>query len=454
MILLYVIVGSVFLLNACSKGDIIQGTIASGTENISRETQEIETQSKTTGETKNEETENISSNISDNELTQMQKVLLNLTEYINEDGHKRKVDSVENYPITEDTSSNFYVVDMDGDGINEVAVTYSPGYVMIFHEENGNIYGYRHTTRQFNPIYSDGTFGGSGSAFENVFYGNVKFSENKWEYSAILSFLTDEGQTKYYKGEPYGSNSQEITKEEYDQIMGDYKLEEAVGYDYTWKNIETFSLLTGCSTISDTSDSVGFNSETVGHTETTNESDKALSLMQQVLLDKAQFTDVESGKKQKISNVDQYEHHNDEYSYFYYLDLDGDGNNEVMVHFPYGQISIFHEINGEIYRYEIVARGMAPLYDDGTMRGTSGATLTHLHKISEFADKGYEYEFFYTIESDEEGVTHYYTGIDDSGNYLGEISKEEYENLVESYSTTETKKYGFSIENIKKIISN
>lgn len=435
--LLYVMVGSVFLLNACSKGNSIQGAMESGTENISKETQEIETQSKTTEETKNEETENMSSNIPDNELTQMQKVLLNLTEYINEDGHKRKVESVENYPIEENTSSNFYVVDMDGDGINEVAVTYSPGYVMIFHEEKGNIYGYRHTVRQFNPVYSDGTFGGSGSAFENVFYGNVKFSEIKWEYSAISSFLTDEGQTKYYKGEPYGINSQEITKEEYDQIMSDYKLEETVGYDYTWKNIEKVLSIP----------------ETVEQTETINESDKELSLMEQVLLDKVKYTDVELGKKQKISSVDGYEQRDGEYSYFYYQDLDGDGNNEVMVYFPSGQISIYHEMNGEIYRYEIVARGMAPLYDDGTMRGTSGATLTHLQKISEFTDKGYEYEFFYTIESDEKGGNHYYTEVDDSGNYSGEISKEEYEELVKSYSNTEAKEYRFDEENIRKIVS-
>ena len=124
-----------------------------------------------------------------------------------------------------------------------------------------------------------------------------------------------------------------------------------------------------------------------------------------------------------------------------------------MVYFPSGQISIYHEMNGEIYRYEIVARGMAPLYDDGTMRGTSGATLTHLQKISEFTDKGYEYEFFYTIESDEKGGNHYYTEVDDSGNYSGEISKEEYEELVKSYSNTEAKEYRFDEENIRKIVS-
>lgn len=56
-------------------------------------------------------------------------------------------------------------------------------------------------------------------------------------------------------------------------------------------------------------------------------------------------------------------------------------------------------------------------------------------------------------ESDEKGENHYYTEVDDSGNYSGEISKEEYEELVKSYSNTEAKEYQFNEENIRKIVS-
>lgn len=59
---------------------------------------------------------------------------------------------------------------------------------------------------------------------------------------------------------------------------------------------------------------------------------------------------MQNREKKKISSVDGYEQCDGEYSYFYYQDLDGDGNNEVMVYFPSGQISIYHEMNGEIQR--------------------------------------------------------------------------------------------------------
>lgn len=183
-------------------------------------------------------------------LSLMQKVLLNKVEFYGkleysdhttETMSKHKIEEIEGIYYDDMEYTDFYVVDLDRDGTNEICVQYPPGFVMIFHEKDGVVYGYKWVFRSFNPVYSDGTFGGSGGASIDYLYGNVSFEENNFNYETITSiWFEGSGEQHFCKGNPSILTELagvEISKEEYDEIMSNYPKEEAVCYDFTIENI-------------------------------------------------------------------------------------------------------------------------------------------------------------------------------------------------------------------------
>lgn len=130
----------------------------------------------------------IDAGVSEDALTLMQKVLLNKEVYnhgllIGDVDGIYWSDSGENYL----ENVQFFNVDLDRDGVDEVCVEYPPGLVLIFHEENGEIYGYEMFFRAFNPVYMNGSFAGSSGAADTRLYGNVKFDEYSLSYDEIIS---------------------------------------------------------------------------------------------------------------------------------------------------------------------------------------------------------------------------------------------------------------------------
>lgn len=172
--------------------------------------------------------------VPDEELSLMQKVLLNKAEY---NGGLKLADVVGMLGNPYEGSVNFYLVDFDQDGNDEVGIEYS-GLVLILREKDGNIYGYSEYFRGMNPVYTDGTFSGSGGAAHSGFYGNVDFSENSFAYEVITSVSYGNEANLYYKGgEPTDGIATEITEEEYNQIMSAYEQVEVVKYEFTVENI-------------------------------------------------------------------------------------------------------------------------------------------------------------------------------------------------------------------------
>ena len=198
--------------------------------------------------------------------------------------------------------------------------------------------------------------------------------------------------------------------------------------------------------------------ETTTEEPATDEPDENLNLMQQVLLNQAEFKHILiiGGKvctnTRTISELDNYD---SEYGHsFYYKDLDVDGSYEVCVSgIPYGNITIFSVVDGEIYAFEYPGRAMAPLYTDGTMEGASSATDWGLSRIVDFTKEGIVEEDIVLIDGDINGVepNRYYTDFVD-GHYVNEITEEEYNNIMSQYERIPAEKYDFSRENIEKIV--
>ena len=186
-------------------------------------------------------------------LSLLQKVLLNKIEFYGETDHfDYQSDSMDKYRVEEyysfcdyspKSNDYFYVIDFDKDGKSEVCVKYTAAYMMIFHEENGEIYGYDVSTRMMCPLYEDGTFATNGGATLYYLLGNVSFENFQFSYNAITTVETGYDENKnivrqYYKNaEPGMEGSIEISKEEYDEIRSKYPKVEATAYDFTIENI-------------------------------------------------------------------------------------------------------------------------------------------------------------------------------------------------------------------------
>lgn len=183
----------------------------------------------------------------DEELSLMQKVLLNKAKYYEvskySDGWKTVEDNQGFCEYDEDSSNYFYVLDLDKDGIDEVCVAYGSGAVLIFREQNGEIYGYTWYYKNFDPVYADGTFFcGSGSV--GIFYGNVSFEGNEFNYDIIAAWESELAESREYVTHYYKDGSSkatglgiEISKDECDEILSQYPRELATAYDFTIENI-------------------------------------------------------------------------------------------------------------------------------------------------------------------------------------------------------------------------
>lgn len=184
--------------------------------------------------------------IADEELSLMQKVLFNRMEYYGDGSRNdetpdrwRKTEELK-YLYDDELHGYFYVQDLDKDGKNEVIVSYSD-QVMIFHEKNGTIYGYKIPSRVMSSLYKDGTFLGTAGASENDLMGNISFDENQMYYDTITSTtmdLTRDEKMRFYKNAGWGEDGAvEITREEYMEIMSQYPMEMDITYSFTIENI-------------------------------------------------------------------------------------------------------------------------------------------------------------------------------------------------------------------------
>ena len=188
------------------------------------------------------------------------------------------------------------------------------------------------------------------------------------------------------------------------------------------------------------------NTETPSFSETDN-------LMHKVLLNEAMFMDIDSGQMMYAGDLNGFPNpvlypYSDE-SYFNYVDLDGNNECEVILQLKnsLGDKKIFYKIDDIVYGISWPFRGMSPLYEDGTMKGSSGASKVVLSKIVSFNVNGIVEDILAGFYATNAGVVIYYTGSTEN-----EITEEEYYRILNSYSKIVATEYSFNEENIKTII--
>ena len=319
--------------------------------------------------------------------------------------------------------NGFYCVDVDMDNENEI--------VLIYNYTNGIGYDYLdcvgeevHIVQLGGVIGKDMVLNQKGN-FQNIEYYNDK----------IVSVSIVEGNTENKLFQNYNVfyyNGEIISEEEGEQLVNSSVAQPAVLYEITETNIANHIDI-NVGAIEDCGFKLISDEDVV-------EINKGLSLMQKAVLGQVEVYDTEDGKMKNVTELPNYYPSIE----FHYCDLDGDGVKEVVLRFA--ELSILHEIDGVVYRYEESYRAMLPLYEDGTMNSTAGAAYSELNKIKEFTKLGKNEEIiFYNID----GIM--YKEYNYNGKCI-ELTDEEYAEIKAKYKEIPAKNYEYSVSNVINVI--
>ena len=82
---------------------------------------------------------------------------------------------------------DYRVIDLDGDGYNEVMITFKGSNILILHYEDNKVYGFMYVDRGMLNIYTSGIFeGSSGAAYTT--YSTMSFDKDFYEVTDVVGW--------------------------------------------------------------------------------------------------------------------------------------------------------------------------------------------------------------------------------------------------------------------------
>jgi len=165
--------------------------------------------------------------VPDEELSLMQKVLLNKVEFYGMIPSQKsepgwyKIEDLKGIYGEDDTFGN---INLDRIGKKEVFVYYATGDAMIFHEEDNIVYGYPHTYNGFFDVGLNGSFWGI-CGWDDFFHYNISFDKHEMRYDYVWLEHDYPTQTnRFWRGEAiksgyYGDSKIEITEAQFNEIV-------------------------------------------------------------------------------------------------------------------------------------------------------------------------------------------------------------------------------------------
>ena len=176
-------------------------------------------------------------------------ILLDHADFINcsEDGAYQEAVNIGNiekaFTSSEDITgevTGFTIVDMDGDGENEIVLSISTGPVdegfEVLHYQDGIVYGYHFWYRALEDLKEDGTFTGSGGASSSSI-NRIVFLEKGYAVDTLYESRSQYGtdgvnEIQYYK------NGEVCSEEEFnDALNRQYEKASVTWYKLTTENV-------------------------------------------------------------------------------------------------------------------------------------------------------------------------------------------------------------------------
>jgi hypothetical protein len=129
--------------------------------------------------------------------------------------------------------THFMIVDMDGDGLEEVVLECSPGASQVLHYEDGEVYSYQFGTRAMKRIHINGIYDASGGAASNYYFRLTNLNKDGYTEEMIAKMKDD-----YYEVEGEEVNSEEF----FDYVNSIESVELAEHMEFTEDMLNTYLL--------------------------------------------------------------------------------------------------------------------------------------------------------------------------------------------------------------------
>lgn len=255
--------------------------------------------------------------------------------------------------------SSFAYLDLDEDNKKEVVIlleTESDVYYEILKEIGGTVYGYFFHYRCINELYADGTMlGTNGDACGDIYRLQLSTTGSTVE---IESRGYEAGESKTH------ATWYDFTDEDIENVFGEADMYGEDSYEdddfYSSTDVNSAAYIQVLNSYNSFKDTDNFGDD--------------------VYLDYFAYQDeyTEDPKPYTINK-------------FAYLDMDEDGENEIVLEMDYGfdgAFEVLKEIDGTVYGYNFGYRSINPLYEDGTMMGSSGAADNEIYRL-QFSTTGY-----------------------------------------------------------------
>ncbi|MGN0346353.1 MAG: hypothetical protein ACI4DU_03610 [Lachnospiraceae bacterium] len=133
-------------------------------------------------------------------------------------------------PVERLLADYFMIVDMDGDGANEIVLYCSPESTQVLHYEDGEVYSYQFVFRGMKRIHTNGIYEGADGASSTSYYRLIELNNDGYTEETIA--VMDDN---YYEVEGV-----EVTQEEFSNYAESIEtIELATVYEFTEDKLAT-----------------------------------------------------------------------------------------------------------------------------------------------------------------------------------------------------------------------
>lgn len=263
----------------------------------------------------------------------------------------------------------FMVVDMNGDGANEVVLECSPESTQVLYYEEGIVYSFQFNYRGMKRIHDNGIYEGSGGAANTSYYRLIELNRDGYKEEKLASVDDD-----YYE-----VGGKAVSYEEFcDYVESIESVELSKCIEFTEEMLD--EQLLGSLSEQESALVKKLPAEKMIENETDyQEHKKALQLFAEVLVGEEDVI---------LATEDIFKYANETLAlYFSLADMDGDGIHELIFTCDYDVVWILHYEEGEVYGYHF--RPAPIITADGVLH-TDEDELSHTGyaRITAFEEDG------------------------------------------------------------------